>query len=299
MIQKINHTDNEIVARDTNNEERLTLVQRVKQDPGLKPIFENAKAEGEQEALKAMFTRLRNLKIGTNEVESQMRKIVMSSVLRGNDKEAKGRGILEQKRDTKTIEDLMNNRIRKIEENIKSMKRATEIEIRKKLDSEDKVRGGNRNRKLRLFRSEARSTTFDNLIKQCEVKIDDLTKKYAETDPKTISDEQFLENITWRDKDLIHVPKIEPQDCFTTIGNIQPPLSKDEIEALALGPNFCVTPDLPNEPMEISLGENKIKRIWNDMSEKYISEDDESDSDDETFEEQEARSRRVYDFDKN
>ena len=97
MIQKIDHTDTEIVARDTYNEEKLTLVQRVKQDPSLKPIFENAKAEGEQEALKAMFTRLRNLKIGTNEVESQMRKIVMSSVLRGNDKEAKGRGILEHK----------------------------------------------------------------------------------------------------------------------------------------------------------------------------------------------------------
>ena len=138
-IQKMNHTDNETVARDNDNEERLTLVQRVKADPGLKPIFENAKAEGEQEALKAMFTRLRNLKIGTNEVESQMRKIVMNSVLRGNDKEAKGRGIHEQKRDTKTIEDLMNNRIRKIDENIKSMKRATEIEIRKKLDSEEKV----------------------------------------------------------------------------------------------------------------------------------------------------------------
>ena len=133
-IQKRNYSDNETDARDTDNEERLTLVQRVKQDPGLKPIFEYAKAEGQQEALKAMFTRLRNLKIGTNEVERQMRKIVMNSVLRGNDNEAKGKGILEQKRDTKTIEDLMNNRIRKIDENIKSLKRATEIEIKKKLD---------------------------------------------------------------------------------------------------------------------------------------------------------------------
>ena len=77
MIQKMNHTDIEIVARDTDNEGRLTLVQRVSEDPGLKPIFEYAKAEGELEALKAMYTRLRNLKIGTNEVEKQMRKIVL------------------------------------------------------------------------------------------------------------------------------------------------------------------------------------------------------------------------------
>ena len=301
LIQKTNHTDIEIVARENDTEGRLTLVQRVKEDPGLKPIFEYAKAEGELEALKAMYTRLRNLKIGTNEVEEQMRKIVMNGILRGNDKEAKGRGKYEQKRDIKTIEDLMNNRIWKINNNIKSIKRTTEMEIRKLVENESKVLGGNRNRKIRLFRVEARATTYNKQIKQCERKIDDLKKKHAEKDPKTQNDEQFLENITWRDKDLQHVPKIDPLDCFTTVGNIQPPLTNDQVEALALGPNFCLTPDLPNEPMEVSLGENKVKRIWNDMSEKYVFEDDDSDNDneEETPEELDARMRRVYDFDKN
>ena len=53
--------------------------------------------------------------------------------------------------------------------------------------------------------------------------------------------------------------------------------------------------------MEVSLGENKVKRIWNDMSEKYVLEDDDSDNDneEETPEELDARMRRVYDFDKN
>ena len=66
-----------------------------------------------------MYTRLRNLKIGTTEVEEQMRKTVMNNILKGNDIEAKRRGKYEQKRDIRTIEDLMNIRIRKINENIK------------------------------------------------------------------------------------------------------------------------------------------------------------------------------------
>ena len=172
----------------------------------------------------------------------------------------------------------MNTRIRKINENIKAVKRDTETEIRKLVAREDRVIGGNRNKKIRLFRVEARSETYKKQIKQCIVKIDNLTKKYAETDPKTQSDENFLNNINWRDQDLKHVPKIDPLDCFTTVGNIQPPLTNDEIEALALGPKFCLTPDLPDEAMEVALGENKVKRIWNDMTEKYVCEDDDKDN---------------------
>ena len=172
----------------------------------------------------------------------------------------------------------MNTRIRKINENIKAVKRDTETEIRKLVAREDRVIGGNRNKKIRLFRVEARSETYKKQIKQCIVKIDNLTKKYAETDPKTQSDENFLNNINWRDQDLKHVPKIDPLDCFTTVGNIQPPLTNDEIEALALGPKFCLTPDLSDEAMEVALGENKVKRIWNDMTEKYVCEDDDKDN---------------------
>ena len=85
------------------------------------------------------------------------------------------------------------------------------------------------------------------------------------------------------------------------MGDIQPPLTENEIEALALGPKFCLTPDLSNEAMEVALAENKVKRIWNDMTQKYISEDDEQndDNEEETSEELDARMRRVYDFDRN
>ena len=86
----------------------------------------------------------------------------------------------------------MNTRIRKINENIKAVKRDTETEIRKLVAREDRVIGGNRNKKIRLFRVEARSETYKKQIKQCIVKIDNLTKKYVESDPKTQSDENFL-----------------------------------------------------------------------------------------------------------
>ena len=87
------------VNKDTNNEEWSIFNQRVIENPELKGIFESAKKEGELEALKGMHTRLRNLGIGTTEVEKQMRKTVMNNILKSNDIEAKRRGKYEQKRD--------------------------------------------------------------------------------------------------------------------------------------------------------------------------------------------------------
>ena len=53
--------------------------------------------------------------------------------------------------------------------------------------------------------------------------------------------------------------------------------------------------------MEVALAENKVKRIWNDMMQKYVCEEDEQNDNDEneSSEELDARMRRVYDFDRN
>ena len=120
----------------------------------------------------------------------------MNNILKGNDIEAKKKGKYEQKRDVKTIEDLMNTRIRKINENIKAVKRDTETEIRKLVAREDRVIGGNRNKKIRLFRVEARSETYKKQIKQCIVKIDNLTKKYVETESPDSRLHIYCTNIT-------------------------------------------------------------------------------------------------------
>ena len=73
---------------ERNNAEWSNFNQRVLDNPELNDIFEAAKKEGELEALKTMHTRLRNLGIGTEDVEKQMRKTVMKNVLKGNDIEA-------------------------------------------------------------------------------------------------------------------------------------------------------------------------------------------------------------------
>ena len=158
--------------------------------------------------LKGMHTRLRNLGIGTEDIEKQMRKTVMKNVLKGNDREAKGMGKYDQKCDILTIRDLMNVVIRKIDENLKDIKSDTEAEIKKQIERECKIMGGNRNKKLRQFRVDVRNEAFVNKCEECTNKINHLRMKYGEADPKTLNDEEYLKDIKWRVEDLRNIPKI-------------------------------------------------------------------------------------------
>ena len=123
--------------------------------------------------------------------------------------------------------------------------------------------------------------------------------KYGKADPKTLNDEKYLKDIKWKEEDLKNMPKVDLLESVTIVGDIQPPLTENEIEALALGPKFCLTPKLTNEEMEIALAENKVKRIWNDIKQKYVDDEQSDEDEDESIEELDAKMRRVYDFDKN
>ena len=188
-----------------------------------------------------------------------MIKAVMNNILKSNDIEAKKKGKYEQERDILTIRDLMNIAIRKINDNIRAIKSDTEIEIfiKKQVERECKIMGGNRNKKLRKFRAEVRNEAFVNKCEECTNKINNLVMKYGKADPKILNDEKYLKDIKWRDEDLRNVPKINLLEAVTIVGDP----TENEIEALALGPKFCLTPKLTNEDMEIALAENKVKRI--------------------------------------
>ena len=50
------------------------------------------------------------------------------------------------------------------------------------------------------------------------------------------------------------------------IGDIQPPLTSEELEVLAQDPKFCIEGGVTLDKISIALEEGKVKRLWGVMN---------------------------------
>lgn len=132
-----------------------------------------------------------------------------------------------------------------------------------------------------------------------QAKYNYLADKYGKDEP-TI-DDAFINRIKWRDHELADIKEPEMMSNIVIIGDIQPPLSSEELEVLAQDPKFCIEGIVTLEKISISLEEGKVKRLWSEMF-KEVEENEEGEGIKPTEGEKEAEkeadysSRRVYDF---
>ena len=83
------------------------------------------------------------------------------------------------------------------------------------------------------------------------------------------------------------------------IGDIQPPLSNEELEVLAEDPKFCIEGNIALDKISIALEEGKVKRLWGELNKEEVEEGEEKPTKEEmeAMEELENSLRRTYDFD--
>ena len=86
---------------------------------------------------------------------------------------------------------------------------------------------------------------------ELEHKVDFLVNKYAEV--LTPEEHAALTGVKWKDIDLQDVETNNIEANVVVIGEIQPPLSEEELEVIAMDPKFCMESTITKESIQISL----------------------------------------------
>ena len=141
------------------------------------------------------------------------------------------------------------------------------------LKLENKFAKGDRWRKINeLARKEEVKAYEAKWANHLDVKMKFLMEKYKEEDPVSKEESAMLEGIKWRDVELGEEEAKDYYSNVVVLGEINPPLSEEELAILSEDPAYCIEARVTDEELSISLEEGKVKRLWSEMSKVQVEE---------------------------
>ena len=254
-----------------------------------------SKSKGGLEAIRAMFLKLERMGVGTTRSEEIARDITYQNVLKSVDKEAKLKPKSEQPRSVRTVRTILRAMREQVEGNILEVKELIKGHIIQVVLSEGKMENGDRQRKLVAVSNRLENLRYNQKWEsELEDKVAYLVEKYGET--MTEEEHEALTGIKWRDEDLKNIEQVEKATNVVIIGDINPPLTEEEIEVIAMDPKFCTESNVTIESIKVSLSEAKVKRIWSELSKPVVEEGEDPPTPEEIEQDQQLEDdmRRIY-----
>lgn len=189
---------------------------------------------GGLKALKAFFSKLERLGVGTRRAENIASDITWQNVLKGECEQVKMLGKRGQEREDRTVRTVLRAMRERVDLNVVMVTRWLDKVMKDWVMKDKKMIGGGRHRRLKLRARRICEEEYGRKWREeHQWKVRNLEKKFSKVVPE--EDEGIIEGVAWKDEELGPEGKEDFKENVVVLGVIDPPLEDCEYRAPSTG----------------------------------------------------------------